>query len=117
MSDLTKPAQEAESFSRAQERGTANPDAVTPLAADTVTEWEFQLAGELVFTHGLTGSPLSRVNAGTERRIGTEYEVTVSLAVAYTGLDAEEIRRAVVDAGGVRPAYGYGDGPQGRGGR
>lgn len=82
-------------------------DGDAPYADDSVIHWEHGLAGELVFTHGLTESPLARNDLFTQDRVGTEYEVTVSLAVAYTGLDIATVRRAVTRADGNRPAYGY----------
>lgn len=78
-----------------------------PYADDSVIHWEHGLAGELVFTHGLTESPLARSDRFTQDRVGTEHEVTVSLTVAYTGLDVAAVRRAVTLADGNRPAYGY----------
>lgn len=87
------------------------------LMDDTIEDWEYRLTRELIFTFSLTESPMSRIDAFTSRRITTEYDVTRSVASAYTGLDTVALGQAVREMNGVEPSYGYGDGPGGRGGR
>jgi hypothetical protein len=92
-------------------------NAAEVLSDDTLDDWECRLAGELVFTLSLVESPLSRTDAFTSRRVATEHDVTLSVARAYTGLDLATLRRAVREADGVKPVYGYGNLPDGGYGR
>lgn len=91
-------------FNRCGENGEA------PLYEDSVSYWEFELARAVMDTASLVTVVRKGGSPETIRRIELEHEVTVHVAVAYTGVSLADFRRT------VNKHAGWGiDGPKGRG--